>query len=101
MTTSNDDAYFVDESFESASTGGDKQQVTTPRATRILPEWARGDDEEMMRLTPTPSPPRQQQHEERFIDCGGREVGFGNLPHQLQRKSLSDGFCFNVLIIGE
>jgi len=36
----------------------------------------------------------------RNLKLGGH-VGFDSLPNQLVNKSLNNGFCFNILSIGE
>ncbi|XP_048884180.1 septin-8-A-like isoform X2 [Brienomyrus brachyistius] len=38
--------------------------------------------------------------EKRTLDLGGR-VGFDSLPDQLVSKSVTQGFCFNILCVGE
>lgn len=41
-----------------------------------------------------------QNEEKRNLSLGGH-VGFDSLPHQLVSKSVTQGFCFNILCVGE
>ncbi|XP_054018877.1 septin-10 [Dryobates pubescens] len=41
-----------------------------------------------------------QNHGYRTLSLSGH-VGFGSLPEQLVKKSIKQGFCFNILCIGE
>uniref|UniRef100_A0A8C6YR36 Septin n=1 Tax=Nothoprocta perdicaria TaxID=30464 RepID=A0A8C6YR36_NOTPE len=44
--------------------------------------------------------PAQQGHEKRSLALGGH-VGFDSLPDQLVSKSVTQGFSFNILCVGE
>lgn len=41
-----------------------------------------------------------QNEEKRNLSLGGH-VGFDSLPDQLVSKSVTQGFCFNILCVGE
>lgn len=41
-----------------------------------------------------------QNEEKRNLSLGGH-VGFDSLPDQLVSKSVAQGFCFNILCVGE
>lgn len=41
-----------------------------------------------------------QNEEKRSLSLGGH-VGFDSLPDQLVSKSVTQGFCFNILCVGE
>lgn len=41
-----------------------------------------------------------QNEEKRSLGLGGH-VGFDSLPDQLVSKSVTQGFCFNILCVGE
>uniref|UniRef100_A0A8C5H7R1 Septin-8-A-like n=1 Tax=Gouania willdenowi TaxID=441366 RepID=A0A8C5H7R1_GOUWI len=43
---------------------------------------------------------QHQNEEKRNLDLGGH-VGFDSLPDQLVSKSVAQGFCFNILCVGE
>uniref|UniRef100_A0A672QSB6 Septin n=1 Tax=Sinocyclocheilus grahami TaxID=75366 RepID=A0A672QSB6_SINGR len=43
---------------------------------------------------------RQNNEEKRNLSLGGH-VGFDSLPDQLVSKSVTQGFCFNILCVGE
>lgn len=61
------------------------------------------------RLERLPSSPSEEIPDEMFLRKGDRarslslsgKVGFDSLPDQLVNKSTSQGFCFNILCIGE
>uniref|UniRef100_A0A8C4UV39 Septin 10 n=1 Tax=Falco tinnunculus TaxID=100819 RepID=A0A8C4UV39_FALTI len=64
------------------------------RAFLSLPAWPGG-------AMAAPRAGRQPQNDGyRTLSLSGH-VGFGSLPDQLVKKSINQGFCFNILCIGE